>query len=134
MAAFYNIIHLIQSSSTTTNSGKFDIISALPTEISTSIFRLLDPASMHAAMAVSKHWNSLYRGDRMLRRSLRKKVRKQREERMLLIHNLSVRPSDSCYRTQLPLSQKLRAPDQPSRKRKRTSTAHRIQSAKLLRM
>jgi hypothetical protein len=134
MAAFYHIVHKIQSSSTSTNSEKIDIISALPLGLSTSIFRRLDHSSMYAAMRVSKTWNRVYRSDRELRRSLKRKVIERREQKALLIHNLSVRPTDSWYRTHMPVSQRLGAPNQPTRKRKRTSTEHRIQSAKLLRM
>ena len=135
MAAFYHIVHSTQSSQMwDDDDGKFDIISALPAEISTSILRMLDPASMYAAMRVSKTWNRLYRGDRPLKRALRRKVIEQREQRMLFICNLSVKPTDSWYRTQLPVSQRLRTADKLAKKRKRTSTKHKIQSAKLLRI
>ena len=134
MAAFYHIIHTIQSSQTWDDDWKFDIISALPTEISTSILRMLDPASMYAAMRVSQTWNRLYRADRMLKRALRRKVREQREQKVLFIHNFSVRPTDSWYRNRLPVCPRRRASDQLSKKRKRTSTKHNTQSAKHLRM
>lgn len=135
MAAFYNTVHLIQSYSPTVRTGRvFDIISALPVEISTSIFRMLDPTSMFSAMRVSKRWYRLYRADHPLRRALKNKVLERRRKNMELIHNLSVKPTDSYYRRDLPVpSLRLRAPDQASKKRKRASTKHQMQRAKLLR-
>ena len=100
MAALYNMLTTIQSSQI--GERRFDIISMLPPEISTTIFRMLDPSSMHSSMQVCKTWYNLYRSDRPLRRTLRQKVREQKERRRLLIHNLSVRPTDSWYRNELP--------------------------------
>ena len=100
MAALYNMLTTIQSSQI--GERRFDIISMLPPEISTTIFRMLDPGSMHSSMQVCKTWYNLYRSDRPLRRTLRQKVREQKERRRLLIHNLSVRPTDSWYRNELP--------------------------------
>ena len=134
MAAFYNVLHTINSH---TSSGfrNFDIISALPVEISTSIFRMLDPTSMFAAMRVSRRWYRLYRADRPLRHALKKKVIERRRRYKELIHNLSVRPTDSWYRRDIHTAcLKPSAPDQVRKKRKRPSTKHQVQRAKLLRI
>lgn len=100
MAAFYNMLTTIQS--TQIGDRRFDIISKLPLEISTTIFGLLHPSSMHSCMRVCKTWYTLYRSDRRLRRALKHKIRQRREQKRLLIHNLSTRPTDSWYREQLP--------------------------------
>ena len=100
MAAFYNMLTTIQSFQI--GDGRFDMISRLPPEISTAIFGLLDPDSMHSCMQVSKTWYTLYRSDRLLRRNLKRKVRKRREQRRLLIHNLTTSPTDTWYKENLP--------------------------------
>lgn len=132
MAAFYNLVHKIQFESRTlmTDDRKFDIISALPVEISTSIFRMLDPTSMMAAMQVSKRWHRLYRADRPLKRALKRKVLERRRQHVEFIHNFSVRPTDSYYRRDLPVT----CPYRRTTKRKRASTKHNVQCAKLLRI
>ena len=130
-------MHVIRSQSEVllTESRNFDIISALPVEISTSIFRMLDPSSMMAAIQVSKRWYHLYRADRPLRRALKKKVLEQRRRNVEFIHNFSVRPTDSWYRSDLPVADpRLTAPNRVSKKRKRASTTHQFQRAKLLRI
>ena len=130
--AFYNVMHVIRSQSEAllTTDRKFDIIAALPVEISTSIFQMLDSSSMMAAMQVSRQWHQLYRADRPLRRALKKKVLEQRRRNVEFIHNFSVQPTDSWYRSDLPLANPtLKA----SKKRKRASTKHQFQRAKLLR-
>lgn len=135
MASFYNTVHLIQSYSPIVSNGrKFDITSALPVEISTSIFRMLDPTTMFAAMRVSKKWYRLYRADHPLRRALKNKILERRRRNVEFIHNFSVRPTDSWYRRELPVpGLRLTAPNQVSKKRKRASTKHQVQRAKLLR-
>lgn len=134
MAAFYNVVHRIHSHTLTENQN-FDIISALPVEISTSIFRLLDPKSMFAAMRVSRRWYRLYRTDRLLRSALKKKVIERRRRYKELIHNLSVKPTDSWYRRDIPISGLGHsAPGRVCKKRKRASAGHQVQRAKLLRM
>ena len=136
MAAFYHTVHLIKSYSPTESVGCwFDIISALPVEISSSIFRMLDPISMFAAMRVSRRWHRLYRADHPLRRALKKKVLEQHRKNMEFIHNLSVRPTDSYYRRNFSVpSLRLGTPDKASKKRKRTCTKHHVQRAKHLRI
>lgn len=111
------------------------MISALPREISTSIFRMLDPNSMHSAMRVCKNWNKLYREDRKLRRILRRKVQEGRKQRMLWIQNFTVKPTDSWYRNDIPTNHIVRV---RTKKRKRSAIepdedAH-VQRAKFLRM
>ena len=59
----------------------FDIISALPLEISTTILRMLDPSTIQAAMLVSKRWYGIYRSDPMIERICRRRVRQQIRER-----------------------------------------------------
>jgi len=137
MAAFYNIVHMIQSQSeaSTMTAGNFDIISNLPVEISTSIFRMLDPISMLAAMQVSSRWYRLYRDERPLRRALKKKVKERRQRNVEFIHNFSVRPTDPWYRNDLPIARpRLTASVQATKKRKRASTKHQDKRAKLLRI
>ena len=134
MAAFYNVVHTI-SSHTLSGFRNFDIISALPVELSTSIFRMLDPPSMFAAMRVSRRWYRLYRADRPLRSALKKKVIERRRRHKELIHNLSVRSTDSWYRREIPIScLRPNTPDRICKKRKRSSTKNQVQHAKLLRI
>lgn len=80
----------------------FDIISALTVEISTNIFQMLDSASMVAVMQVRQSWCWLYKSDKRLKRILKEKVRKRKEAKRLLIHNLSVDPRSSWYRQPQP--------------------------------
>ncbi|KAL6952581.1 hypothetical protein U1Q18_046555 [Sarracenia purpurea var. burkii] len=68
----------------TETENNFDIISALPLEISTMIFRLLDPAAMNAAMLVRKNWYSIYQSDPIIKRFLRRRVRRSTRERYRL--------------------------------------------------
>ena len=136
MASFYNVAHEIHSQShNLTASRNFDIISALPVGISASIFRMLDPTAMIAAIRVSWRWYRIYRADRPLRSALKKKVIEQRLRRKELIHNLSVRPTDSWYRRDFNIaSPRLRTPDRVCKKRKPATKRHQVQRAKLLRM
>lgn len=133
MAAFYSTMQTIQSS--TIDERKYDIISMLPVEISTSILGLLDPESMQSAMRVCKTWCRLYRGDPRLRRALRQKVRERRQQRMLLIHNESVRPTDSWYRVTLPVdcARKLRTPAKRPKTKKKSMTGQYSCRAKPMR-
>lgn len=112
---------------------QIDMISALPLEISTSIFRMLDPGSMHSAMRVCKTWYSLYRSDPQLRRTLRRQVRERKEQRLLLIHNLTVKRSDSWFRTELPQAcirlGKVLPPK--LKKQKKAKTGHQIRAKPL---
>lgn len=131
MAFFHNLHRNIDF--TSTESEKFDIISALPVEISSKIFGMLDPNSMFAAMSVCTTWHHLYQGNRLLRRSLKKKARAERERRMLFIHNLDVKPTDSGYRHKLPKA-RLQVSNDLNLKRKRTSIREPVQGFKHLRM
>ena len=100
MVLFYNISQTIRSS--WIDDDRLDIISKLPVEILTSIFQLLDPSSMHSAMQVCQTWYQRYRSDPRLKRTLKRKVRQQRKQRLLFIHNFSVRPTDHWYRNEIP--------------------------------
>ena len=137
MATFYNVVHVIRQSTpqTINTDGKFDIISALPVEISSSIFRMLDPSSMFASMRVSQRWYRLYRADRPLRRALKQKVLERRRRHMEFIHNFTVKPTDSWYRRDIPVI--VRGPsatERTAKKRKRALAKHCVQRAKLLRI
>ena len=73
--------------------GRFDIISALLLEISTMIFRMLDPCTMQAVQLVSKRWYKIYHSDPMMKRILRRRVRQQIREKNLLARYGSVTQS-----------------------------------------
>ena len=87
MTTFQKVLRNLRpwSKSRRTKDTRFDIISALLVEISTSLFRMLDPTSMFAAMRVSRRWNELYRSDHPLRRELRRKVIERRARKMAFI-------------------------------------------------
>ncbi|XKL62567.1 hypothetical protein PGB90_002403 [Kerria lacca] len=87
MSSFYQLFSG-RRSSVSENEIKFDVISNLPIEISTMIFRMLDPASMLAAMQVRKRWYTLYKCDMKLRRALREKLRRQRVQKNFLYTTL----------------------------------------------
>ena len=99
MASFFHLVRTFDYPSfQDDDDGKLDIISVLPVEIATDIFRMLDPASMLAAMQVSKTWYHLYQSDNHLKRTLKSKMKHQRLTRKFAIYNLTVKPSDSWYR------------------------------------
>ncbi|XKL62564.1 hypothetical protein PGB90_002407 [Kerria lacca] len=97
MSSFYQLFSG-RRSSVSENEIKFDVISNLPIEISTMIFRMLDPASMLAAMQVRKRWYTLYKCDMKLRRALREKLRRQRVQKKLFIHNFTVSTNSKWYK------------------------------------
>ncbi|KAL6954644.1 hypothetical protein U1Q18_043497 [Sarracenia purpurea var. burkii] len=72
-----------------TDEYKFDIISALPLEISTTIFRMLDPSAMKAALTVRRNWYHIYQSDSALRRIFRRRVRQRIRERQRLAKYLT---------------------------------------------
>lgn len=59
-----------------------DLISQLPVEMSSGIFRYLDQKSLLQASAVCKRWNDICKGDIVLRRRIRKQLVKERQERI----------------------------------------------------
>ena len=63
------------------DEGRFDIISALPLEISSMIFRMLDPSAMQAALTVRKNWYWIYQSDPALPVIFRRRVRRRIRER-----------------------------------------------------
>lgn len=65
-------------------------LSSLPTELPATIFQIFNPASMLTAMQVQGCWYSPYKSDKGLRRILMRKVRKRKEARRPLIHNLTI--------------------------------------------
>ena len=94
MAALYNMLTTIQSFQI--GERRFDIISKLPPEIATTIFRMLDPSSMYSGMQVCRTWYNLYRSDRPLRRALRENVReRRRDENGRSIQSSSSRPTNT---------------------------------------
>ena len=72
-----------------TNECRFDIISALPLEISTMIFRMLDPSGMQAALTVRRNWYHIYQSDPALGRIFRRRVRQKIRERQRLAKYLT---------------------------------------------
>lgn len=59
-----------------------DLISQLPVEVSSGIFRYLDQKSLLQAAGVCKRWKDICKGDIVLRRRIRKQLRKERQERI----------------------------------------------------
>lgn len=82
----------------TTDDAKLDVISSLPTEILTSIFRMLDPTSMLAAMRIRRSWFWLQIRTQTQKNPEEKGSRTKRKKKTLLIHNLPVERNSSWYR------------------------------------
>ncbi|KAL6954645.1 hypothetical protein U1Q18_043498 [Sarracenia purpurea var. burkii] len=72
-----------------TDEYKFDIISALPLEISTMIFRMLDPSAKKADLTVRRNWYHINQSDSALRRIFRRRVRQKIRERQRLAKYLT---------------------------------------------
>lgn len=78
------------------NDRRFDVISALPAELSIYIFQFLDPASMIAAMQVQRSWYWLYKSSKRLRRTLKRKVRERKAAKQFFMREFRVRSSNHC--------------------------------------
>lgn len=62
-------------------SFSIDMISAMPPEISTTIFRMLDSDSMLAAQHVCTSWYKIFKSDTVLTRAMRRRVQKAQERK-----------------------------------------------------
>lgn len=78
---------------------RFDLISLLPVEITSTIFQMLDPEEMFSALRVSKNWNMLYRADRPLRRAISQKVIERRRRKLDFLRSFSIQPVDDSWYT-----------------------------------
>lgn len=78
---------------------RFDLISALPTELSVYIFQFLDLPAMIATMQVQRSWYWLYKSDKRLRTTFKRRMQERQQARKRLIRKfrakngpLSARP------------------------------------------
>lgn len=107
------------------DDGRFDIIARLPQEISTTIFRMLDPASVLSEIRVRRRWYYLYESNPGLRRILKSQIR----ERARLRHNHTVdRDSSHSQASGVDVNSRLSGPTPRAKKRK--PAISRAQSAK----
>ena len=88
---------------------RFDIISALPLEISSMIFRMLNPSAMKAALTVSKNWYWIYQSDPALPVIFRRRVRRRiREQNRFAKYLTTARPKNAKKRQDKPSGEKKR--------------------------